>query len=100
MILLCAGVILSLFGSLPPGLISLSVAQTAIARTLPAALFLAIGAAFAEFFQAWLLFFYPIGFWKIPPRPTGLRGYRYRFFGDWLFIFCLHPKPQKTRAML
>jgi threonine/homoserine/homoserine lactone efflux protein len=54
MILFCAGLLLSLIGSLPPGLISLSVAQTAIARTLRAALFLALGAAMAEFFQAWL----------------------------------------------
>jgi threonine/homoserine/homoserine lactone efflux protein len=50
--LLIAGFILSLLGSLPPGLISLSVAQTAIQRGIVAALALAIGAAFAEFFQA------------------------------------------------
>ncbi len=48
-----AGFGLSLLGSLPPGLISLSVAQTAIYRGLLAALLLAAGAAFAEFFQAW-----------------------------------------------
>lgn len=57
MILFCAGLLLSLIGSLPPGLISLSIAQTAIARTLRAALFLAVGASFAEFFQAWLAIF-------------------------------------------
>lgn len=50
--LLIAGFILSLLGSLPPGLISLSVAQTAIQRGIAAALALAVGAAFAEFFQA------------------------------------------------
>lgn len=48
-----AGLVLSLLGSLPPGLISLSVAHTAIRRGIAAALLLAIGAAFAEFFQAW-----------------------------------------------
>ncbi|MEI6408414.1 MAG: LysE family transporter [Bacteroidota bacterium] len=52
--LFVAGFLLSLFGSLPPGLISLSVAQTAIARTMRAAIILAFGAAFAEFFQAWV----------------------------------------------
>lgn len=52
--LLIAGFILSLLGSLPPGLISLSVAQTAIQRGMIAALALSIGAAFAEFFQALL----------------------------------------------
>lgn len=53
MLLLSAGIVLSLLGSLPPGLISLSVAQTAIHRGLLAALLLAAGAAGAEFFQAW-----------------------------------------------
>lgn len=52
--LLFAGIILSLIGSLPPGLISLSVAYTALERSLTAALVLAFGAAFAEFFQAWV----------------------------------------------
>lgn len=48
------GFALSLLGSLPPGLISLSVAQTAVQRGLVAALVLSAGAAAAEFFQAWL----------------------------------------------
>lgn len=51
--LLLAGIVLSLLGSLPPGLISLSVAQTAIQRGFVMAMLLAGGAAFAEFFQAW-----------------------------------------------
>jgi threonine/homoserine/homoserine lactone efflux protein len=51
--LFAAGFGLSLFGSLPPGLISLSVSQTAIRRGMAAALLLAAGAAGAEFFQAW-----------------------------------------------
>lgn len=53
MMLFAAGFGLSLFGSLPPGLISLSVAQTAIQRGMVAAMLLAAGAAGAEFFQAW-----------------------------------------------
>jgi threonine/homoserine/homoserine lactone efflux protein len=53
MILFFAGIVLSLLGSLPPGLISLSVAQTAIQRGMLAAMLLAAGAAGAEFFQAW-----------------------------------------------
>lgn len=53
MSLLLAGFILSLFGSIPPGLISLTVAQTSITRGWKPALVLALGAALAEFFQAW-----------------------------------------------
>ena len=53
MLLFAAGFALSLIGSLPPGLISLSVAQTAIAKGVVAAMLLAAGAAGAEFFQAW-----------------------------------------------
>ncbi|MFN0215639.1 MAG: LysE family translocator [Saprospiraceae bacterium] len=53
MILLYAGLFLSLLGSLPPGLISLSVSQTSITKGLTAALTLALGASVAEFFQAW-----------------------------------------------
>lgn len=48
------GFVLSLVGSLPPGLISLTVAQTAIVRGLKPALAVAVGAAAAEFFQALL----------------------------------------------
>ncbi|MFN0033899.1 MAG: LysE family transporter [Saprospiraceae bacterium] len=53
MLLLFAGFALSLFGSLPPGLISLTVSQTSISRGLAAAMAVAFGAAAAEFFQAW-----------------------------------------------
>ena len=54
MLLFFAGFLLSLMGSIPPGLISLTVAQTSIARGFTAAMVLATGAAFAEFFQAWV----------------------------------------------
>lgn len=49
-----AGVLLSFVGSLPPGLISLSVARTAVLRGFGAAMVVATGAAVAEFFQAWV----------------------------------------------
>ncbi len=52
MILFAAGIVLSLIGSLPPGLISLSVAQTSIFRGFWPAILLALGASVAEFFQA------------------------------------------------
>ena len=50
--LLLAGFVLSLLGSLPPGLINLSVAYIAIRRNFVAAMVLGTGAAFAEYFQA------------------------------------------------
>lgn len=53
MIYWLAGLVLSMMGSIPPGLISLSVSHTTIQRGARAALYLAAGAAFAEFFQAW-----------------------------------------------
>jgi threonine/homoserine/homoserine lactone efflux protein len=53
MLLLAAGFLLSLFGSIPPGLISLSVAHAAMGRGWRAAMWMAGGAAGAEFFQAW-----------------------------------------------
>ncbi|MEO6038211.1 MAG: LysE family transporter [Saprospiraceae bacterium] len=49
-----AGFGLSLLGSLPPGLISLAVAYTAIQQGLRAALWVALGATLVEFGQAWL----------------------------------------------
>lgn len=54
MILLLAGLVLSLIGSLPPGFISLLVAQTSITKGLKAALWAASGAAVVETGQAWL----------------------------------------------
>lgn len=54
MILLLFGLLLSLIGSLPPGLISLLVAYTSIQKGLKAALWAAFGASMVEFWQAWL----------------------------------------------
>lgn len=98
MILLCAGVILSLFGSLPPGLISLSVAQTAIARTLPAALFLAIGAAFAEFFQAWLAIFLSNWFLENPSATNWFAWLSVPVFWGLAFYFLFAPETSKTKG--
>jgi threonine/homoserine/homoserine lactone efflux protein len=50
--MLLAGMFLSLVGSLPPGLISLSVAWTSLSKGVRASLWLAFGAAGTEFFQA------------------------------------------------
>ena len=52
--LLLFGILLSLFGSLPPGFISLMVAYTAIQKGRNAALWAALGASIVEFGQAWL----------------------------------------------
>lgn len=54
MILLLAGLILSLIGSLPPGFISLLVAHTSISKGPKAALWAASGASIVETVQAWL----------------------------------------------
>lgn len=54
MILFFAGFILSLIGSLPPGFISLLVAQTSISKGPKPALWAASGAATVETGQAWL----------------------------------------------
>jgi threonine/homoserine/homoserine lactone efflux protein len=105
MVLLVAGFILSLFGSIPPGLISLTVAQTSIARGWSAAIALAMGAAFAEFFQAWaavLLTDWFLG------HPGAARGFHWAavpvFFtlGFYLVFFAKPPLPpsQMTQATL
>ena len=53
MALILAGLLLSLIGSLPPGLISLLVARVAIQKGQKAALWVAVGASIVEFWQAW-----------------------------------------------
>jgi len=68
------GFALSLLGSLPPGLISLSVTQTAVQRGLVAALVLSAGAAAAEFFQAWLAATAAGWFVQHPLVEQGLHG--------------------------
>ena len=85
--LVLAGFFLSLLGSLPPGLISLSVAQTAVQRGLAAALVLGAGAAVAEFFQAWLAAEAAGWFVQHPMVEQGLRWAAVPVFlglGGWL----------------
>jgi threonine/homoserine/homoserine lactone efflux protein len=53
MLFLLAGWTLSFLGSIPPGLISMSVAHITVQRGFRAAMTAAAGAALAEFFQAW-----------------------------------------------
>lgn len=73
MLLLIAGFGLSLMGSLPPGLISLTVSQTAIHKNRAAAWALAAGAAFAEFFQAWLAVLFADWFLSHPVAERGFQ---------------------------
>ncbi len=73
MILFFAGIALSLAGSLPPGLISLSVAQTAIFRGFWSAIIVASGAAFAEFFQAWAAVVFADWFMANPVAAKGFQ---------------------------
>lgn len=73
MYLFFAGLVLSLLGSLPPGLISLSVAQTAVLRGFGSAMVLALGAAFAEFFQALGAVFFAEWFLG---HPVAARGFQ------------------------
>lgn len=71
--ILFAGIVLSLLGSLPPGLISLTVSHTAIRRGITAAIALALGAAFAEFFQAWIAVAMSDWFLSHPSVETGFK---------------------------
>jgi len=89
MLLFLSGFFLSLLGSLPPGLISLSVAQTAVQHGLRTALTLGAGAAAAEFFQAWLAAEAAGWFVKHPAVEQGLRWAAVPVFlglGLWLML--------------
>ena len=86
-----AGFVLSLIGSLPPGLISLTVSQTSILRGLAAAMAVATGAAFAEFFQAWAAVLFADWFLG---NPSAERGFQlaavpvFGLIGLHLVFFC------------
>ena len=95
MTLLVAGFVLSLVGSLPPGLISLSVAFTAIRRNLTAALMLAAGAAFGEFFQAWAAVLLSDWFLSHPALEEGFKWgavFIFTALGVYLLLFAKPPK--------
>jgi len=96
--LLFAGFLLSLLGSLPPGLISLTVAYTAIRNSLVAALVLAAGAASAEFFQAWAAVALSDWFLSHPSVEQGFKWAAFAVFtvlGLYLFFFAKSPKTPK-----
>jgi len=99
MLLLIAGFVLSLFGSLPPGLISLSVAQTSILRGKQAAVAVTLGAAFAEFFQAWAAVALTDWFLSHPNAEKGFQWAALPVFlgiGLHLVFFAKPPKPPKS----
>jgi threonine/homoserine/homoserine lactone efflux protein len=93
--LLFAGFVLSLFGSLPPGLISLTVAYSAIRNGIAVALVLAAGAACAEFFQAWAAVVLSDWFLSHPSIEQGFKWAAFAVFttiGVYLFFFAKAPK--------
>ncbi len=102
MVLLAAGFGLSLMGSLPPGLISLTVSQTAIQRSATAAWAMAAGAAVAEFFQAWIAVVFADWFLS---HPVAERGFQWAampvFFilGIHLLFFAKAPSLKKPVVM-
>lgn len=99
MILFFAGIALSLAGSLPPGLISLSVAQTAIFRGFWAAVIVAVGASFAEFFQAWAAVVFADWFMA---NPVAARGFQiaaipvFTGLAIYLWFFARAPRAPET----
>jgi threonine/homoserine/homoserine lactone efflux protein len=101
MVLFLAGIFLSLLGSLPPGLISLSVAQTAIHRGFQAAMALALGAAFIEFFQA--LFAVGMTDWFLA-NPEAERVFQWAalpvFLGLGVYLLFFAPQPRPDRAVV
>jgi threonine/homoserine/homoserine lactone efflux protein len=93
--LLLAGFILSIFGSIPPGLISITVAHTAIRRGLAAALLLALGAAVSEFFQAWAAVLLTDWFLSHPAIERAFQGVAivvFFFLGFYLLFYTPSPK--------
>ncbi|HAD10898.1 MAG TPA: hypothetical protein DCF33_00520 [Saprospirales bacterium] len=99
MLILAAGFMLSLMGSLPPGLISLTVSQTSIQRGLAAAWAVAAGAAFAEFFQAWIAVVFTDWFLSHPVAERGFQWAALPVFlvlGIHLLFFAKSPTLKKT----
>lgn len=95
MIAWIAGLILSLFGSLPPGLISLSVARTSINRGWGPAFVLSVGAAVAEFFQAWISVVFTDWFFAHPGMDQVFRWAALPvFFGLGAYLLFRAPMPR------
>lgn len=99
MLLFWAGVFLSLIGSLPPGLISLSVAHTAIARGFWSGMVLALGAACAEFFQAWAAVVFSDWFLAHPDAAQGFRWAAVPVFWGLAVYLGFFAKPPRTPAL-
>ncbi|MCB0523940.1 MAG: LysE family transporter [Lewinellaceae bacterium] len=96
-----AGFALSLIGSLPPGLISLTVANTAIHRTMAIALLMAFGAASAEFVQAWIAVDLSDFFLSHPSVETGFKWVAMCVFftlAVYLFFFAKSGTPGGERS--
>lgn len=100
MMVFAAGFGLSLFGSLPPGLISLSVAQTAIHRGMLAAMLLAAGAAGAEFFQAWVAVVLTDWFLSHPAVERWFQWAAIPVFFVLAAYLLFWSKPQQSRAFV
>ncbi len=71
--LLSAAAFLSFIGSLPPGLISLWVARTAVLHGFRMAMAVALGASLVEFFQAWGAVLFSEWLMRNPEIVQGLR---------------------------
>ncbi|MBN8677885.1 MAG: LysE family transporter [Chitinophagales bacterium] len=102
MLILAAGFVLSLIGSLPPGIISLTVSQTSIHRGLRAAWFVAAGAAFAEFFQAWIAVVFTDWFMQHPVAEKGFQWAAMPVFfvlGIHLLFFAKAPEVKNTTVL-
>lgn len=94
MTLLVAGIVLSLLGSLPPGLIGLTVSQTSLLQGFAAAMAVALGAAVAEFFQAWAAVLLSDWFLSHPSAELAFRWAAVAVFlvlGGYLVFFAQKP---------
>lgn len=101
MVLFLAGMVLSLGGSLPPGLISLSVAQTSILRGFWSALMVAAGAAMAEFFQAWAAVVFADWFMANPTMAQAFKiGAIPVFWGLAIYLWFFARAPRAPEAEL
>ena len=93
MLLFCFGLVLSVVGSLPPGLISASVTHIAVFKGLGPALMVAAGASVAEFFQAWLAVAASDWLLAHPGVAAGLETTAAAVFGGLALYFGFWAKP-------
>ncbi len=99
--LFIAGFLLSLVGSLPPGLISLLVAYTAIQKGQQAAWWTAFGASVVEIGQAWLAAVAAGWFLAHPAFEEGFHWVVLPVFsGIGLYLLVWAPQPQPVHSVL